>query len=388
MSKAHAPKPRIVVTVHGIQTTGLWQKKITPQLAKHGLIPYHIDFGWFDALRFFLSGSRNKKIEAVRKELQDLIMNSGANRLSIVAHSFGTYIVMQVLMRENGGLKYDRVILSGSILPRCFDWKDVIEDKRWVMAVKNERADGDWVVSLASFVSRYLRWVSGLRAGNSGKEPFEYKSPKMIDSVIMGGHSSTHNVAKFERWARFLAYPHLPADILQKVTEELEAFREEVAKILVEQPRRIRLSVFAPIDGALRIVPGATVNMKYVPEFDLKISPDHGATGTAFQSGSPCLIVKTGKVWDGYSLPGTELNKIHPDLKWVLSIPIRNGESGAIVAVLSVDGIQNVPALIQSNGAGEDRELVMLALSGGIVRRIAPCLEAAFRGDDIERLEV
>jgi hypothetical protein len=31
-------RPKIVVTIHGIRTSGLWQKEITPYLAQHGLI--------------------------------------------------------------------------------------------------------------------------------------------------------------------------------------------------------------------------------------------------------------------------------------------------------------------------------------------------------------
>lgn len=36
-----------MVTIHGIQTTGKWQKGITPYLAQRGLVPYHLDYGWF-----------------------------------------------------------------------------------------------------------------------------------------------------------------------------------------------------------------------------------------------------------------------------------------------------------------------------------------------------
>ena len=382
-------KPRVVATIHGIQTRGVWQKKITPHLAKHGLVPYHLDFGWFDALRFFIPWSRNAKIQRIRDELRHLVHVTGVRRVSVIAHSFGTLIAMEALRAENGDLLYDRIVLSGSIVPLDFPWQKILgREKRWVMAVRNERSNGDAVVSLAAFVSRRLRWLSRLSAGASGRTPFLEDSPHLLDSCIEGGHSETHNETKFERWARFLSYPMLPSDLLSKVRTELQAFRLEAAKLLEMEANLVRINLFAPIDGALRIVPGATDNMTWAPEFDLRIEPEHGATGTAFARGDSAIVVRTGQDWSGNTLPGDELAKIHPDLKWVVSLPMKStARENAVVACVNVDGLTKVPQLLQ-NPSSIDCQATMLALHGGVLKRLAPALEAAFRGEQLPQVEV
>ena len=378
-------RARVVVTIHGISTHGTWQKQITPFLAGHGLVPYHIDYGWFGAPRFFFSPSREKQVSAVRAELRDLVSQLGGGRVSIIAHSFGTHLAMEALTRENGGLRFDRVVLTGSILPRGFDWKTVLSNKL-VMAVRNERATSDWVVALADFVSRRLGWLSRLKAGDSGRDPFTQEHPSLIDDYVVGSHSETHNKLKFERWARFIAYPLLPDDVLEKVKTEMQALRQEAGSILSEAPARIRVNLFAPIDGALRIVPGAVDNMTYAPEFDLQIEEGHGATGKAFASGSPCTVVKRDAAWPGGHLPGPELDKVNPALRWVVSLPVRSETRATIVGVVNVDGLDNLPAILE-DATTEECQAAILALHLGMLKRFGPCLEAAFRGDQLTRIE-
>lgn len=379
-------KPRVVVTIHGIQTRGKWQKKITPHLAKHGLVPYHLDYGWFNAIKFFFSFWRKRQVQAIRNELRELVTQLGARRVSIIAHSFGTHIAMEALVRENGGLRYDRVVLTGCILPRNYNWRHIF-DSKWVIAVRNERATSDWVVSLADFASRRLRWLSRLVAGDSGRHEFAQSVPGfLLDDYIVGAHSETHNSMKFERWARFIAYPHLPEDILRKVVTELQAFRQEAASILGHPPERVRANLFAPIDGALRILPGAVDNMTHAPEFDLRIEPGHGASGNAFSTGSACMVVKRGAAWTGQHLPGDELAKIHPDLRWVLSLPVKSEARGMVVGVINVDGLDNVPAILQDSSSTECQAAIV-ALHGGMLKRFGPSLDAAFRGDPLPETE-
>jgi hypothetical protein len=103
-------RPRVVVTIHGIRTHGQWQKAITPYLASHGLVPYHIDFGWFHALKFLVPWTRERQIEATRNELRNLVDKVNARRISIIAHSFGTLLAMQALLRVQDFPVEDRPI--------------------------------------------------------------------------------------------------------------------------------------------------------------------------------------------------------------------------------------------------------------------------------------
>jgi pimeloyl-ACP methyl ester carboxylesterase len=379
-------RPRVVVTIHGIRTHGQWQKRITPYLASHGLVPYHIDYGWFRLLKFFIPWTRERQIRAIRKELRQLVDKVRVRRLSVVAHSFGTLIAMQSLLRENGNLRYDRVVLTGCILPRDFDWNSVLT-KKWVMAVRNERATKDRAVTMALWASRVpLKWICWLKAGDSGRQPFTQTLPRLLDGYLVGHHSETHNELKFEQWARFIAYPLLPEDILETVTTEMQALRQQAAAILRVPPARVRVNLFAPIDGALRIVPGATDNMNYAPELDLKIAENHGATGSAFGSGNPCVVVKRGEGWTGNTLPGDELAKINPDLRWVISLPVKSEARSTVVGVINVDGLDNIPDALQDLDSQAFKAAVV-ALHLGILGQFGPCLEAAFRGEPPNEVE-
>ena len=379
-------RPRVVVTIHGIRTHGEWQKSITPYLAGHGLVPYHIDFGWFPVLKFLLPWTRERQIRAIRAELRNLVDKVRTRRISVIAHSFGTLLAMEALLRDNGAFLYDRVVLTGSILPCDFDWQTVMS-KKMVMAVRNERATADWVVRLALLASRRpLRWLSRLKAGDSGRREFTQKLPALLDDYVEGHHSETHNALKYEQWARFVAYPLLPDDVLAKVVTELQAFRQEASNILGESVVRIRANLFAPLDGSLRIVPGATDNMKYAPEFDLKIEFEHGATGEAFATGSPCIVIKRGESWTGNTLPGDELEKINPALRWVISLPLKSEARSTVVGVVNVDGLDNLPVILQ-NLDSDDCKAVIMALHLGMLKRFQPCLQAGFRGDPPAQIE-
>lgn len=373
-------KPRVVVTIHGIRTRGVWQKNITPHLAKQKLIPYHIDYGWFMALGLLIPYFRNRKIQKIRDELRQLATLIGTNRFSIIAHSFGTYLAMEALKRENGGFRYDRVVLTGSIVPNDINWEILFSQTR-VVAVRSECASKDWIVWLASLAScKWVRFLTGLNAGDSGRKGFNQKHPNLIESMIDGGHSETHNDLKYDQWARFIAYPVLPDDILSKITAEMAVLRQNVAKITAGHPDNIRVNLFAPINGALRIIPGATENMSYVPELDIEINLGHGATGTAFKSGTPCLSIKKNNYWSVSSLPQEELNKVNPSLAWVLSIPIISNSRGICIGVLNIDGLNVLPQALEDS-TSEDCEVMITALSFGTVNVFESILDSAFRGE-------
>ena len=85
-----------------------------------------IRYGYFDAFRFwFPFWTRNKPIERVyeqiRVALQKYRRSHPDAKLSIIAHSFGTYIIGEILKR-GFDLQIDRLLLCGSVLPQGFLW--------------------------------------------------------------------------------------------------------------------------------------------------------------------------------------------------------------------------------------------------------------------------
>ena len=86
-----------------------------------------IRYGYFDAFRFwFPFRTRNKPIERVYTQIRVAFQKSRKTdpnaRLSIIAHSFGTYIIGEILKR-GFDLQLHRLILCGSVLPQDFPWE-------------------------------------------------------------------------------------------------------------------------------------------------------------------------------------------------------------------------------------------------------------------------
>jgi pimeloyl-ACP methyl ester carboxylesterase len=378
-------RPKIVVTIHGVRTHGKWQKAITPFLAKYGLIPYHIDYGWFGAVGFYIPWLRERKIRAVRDELRRLVGGSDARRVSVIAHSFGTYIALTALRDERGALLYDRVVLTGSILPCDFPW-DVVFQQKWALAAKNVRADADWVVSLADWLYHNLNWRFRYPVGKSGREKFEQNSAVLLDDELCGDHSVAHNELRFEQWARFIAYPNLPDDIAEKIQAEMQVMRQRAAMVLAVPVEDVRASMFVPWDGALRPLPEVSDNVTHAPEYGLEIQPGHGTIGVAFERGQPMTVIKAGDSWGEHPLPGSEIEKLDPRLGWALSFPLRSDALG-MLAVVNIDGLGDPPQIV----TGENSDALALAAFRIFTPFLAVgrrCLETAFRGEKPERPEV
>jgi len=70
-------------------------------------------------------------------------------RPHVIAHSFGTYLTGR-LLREVDAAKVSRVVLAGCVMPRFFDWTNLLEQKK-IEAIRNDYSPNDWVAGFAGF---------------------------------------------------------------------------------------------------------------------------------------------------------------------------------------------------------------------------------------------
>ena len=203
---------KVVVALHGIRTQAAWQRALSEIAGRHG-ISVHVDrwnFGYFSALRFLMPWSRLAKVRWFRHTYQQEFQGTGegARHPSIVAHSFGTYILGNALLRYPY-LRFDKVLLCGSILPRGFPWDRLIE-RGQVQSVRNEFGRHDiWTKAVAWFVSG---------TGPSGLVGFTAPHPRLTQERFEFDHSEYFDRAHMEdRWL-----PFLEAEIEQRPTRELE----------------------------------------------------------------------------------------------------------------------------------------------------------------------
>jgi len=191
------------------------------------------------------------------------------------------------------------------------------------------------------------------------------------------------HIANYEKWARFIAYPQLPPDHLQRIRTLVQQIRALAATQLQLAPELVRANIFVPSANVLRMVHGAWDNMTWAPEHELALETDHGSAGRAFTDGTPFSIRRRGAGWTAGTLPGPQQARLNPRLQWVLSLPIGRivrtpctrpawtpptGEDGParegltiareILGVLNIDGLDTVPPMLQTPGDSRLKTLV------------------------------
>ena len=119
-------KRGILVTVHGLLSKAEWNMEIAPIASSQGWIvaPYIYDTNTPDLL--FRKDKRQKVVDDFREWIYD-IQSRFDNNVSIIAHSFGTYIVGAYLTgfdeKEFPPVSFNSIILTGAILNPSFEWE-------------------------------------------------------------------------------------------------------------------------------------------------------------------------------------------------------------------------------------------------------------------------
>ncbi|MFX0579321.1 serine/threonine-protein kinase [Nocardia nepalensis] len=190
----------VVVALHGIRTQAAWQRAFSEVAGRVGM-GAHADrwnFGYFSVLRFLMPWARLAKVrwfrETYQQEFDDAPV-TGQKQPSIVAHSFGTYILGNALLRYPY-LRFNKVLLCGSILPTRFPW-DLIIERGQVQAVRNEYGSEDvWTRGVGWFVPG---------TGPSGVVGFSAKHARFEQEHFLFAHSEYFERGHMvSRWLPFL----------------------------------------------------------------------------------------------------------------------------------------------------------------------------------------
>ncbi|HEX3719681.1 MAG TPA: hypothetical protein VH595_17150 [Verrucomicrobiae bacterium] len=194
------PKRKLIISVHGIRTTGAWQKQIASIVSERGWIYYPLDYGFFPFFFFAVPFLRRQKIEWFRCEFNKIKERYPGVTPSVIAHSNGTYIVSEALWKYPG-LKIDKLILCGSIVRQDFTWETIFARKQ-ATSVRNEIGIKDWA-------SKLVRLVGWLDTGPSGQKGFSTRHDRLKEERFAGySHSSSFGYEHYENyWWPFLEAP-------------------------------------------------------------------------------------------------------------------------------------------------------------------------------------
>ena len=160
---------RVVISIHGIRTRGEWQKKLVPMLARADFIPYAIDYGHFRAISLLRRSQRERAIDRLLRDYNDIVGESGDQRPSIIAHSFGTYQVAALIERYPN-VRFDKVIFAASIVRSDFDWPRILAAGR-VNYVENDFGGADvWPKVAARLISELNQRAIPARRAHEGRD--------------------------------------------------------------------------------------------------------------------------------------------------------------------------------------------------------------------------
>jgi pimeloyl-ACP methyl ester carboxylesterase len=166
------PSNHLVILVHGINTRALWMGNIGPALEDAGFAVGATSFGRFSVLRFLapVPWYRQRAIARVEYDIKlsiDLYkrkVGKQPEKLSVISHSFGTYVVAAILAR-NPDLHWYRVIFCGSVLREDFDLGSIMH--RFEDPLLNEVGINDYWPILAESAG----WGYGSVGSNQFNRP-------------------------------------------------------------------------------------------------------------------------------------------------------------------------------------------------------------------------
>ncbi|GAA3705103.1 hypothetical protein GCM10022421_10040 [Oceanisphaera sediminis] len=179
----------VLVTIHGLLSNASWNSEVVPIFSNDGwtVAPYYYGYQTPDIL--MRSSERKRVIDDFREwilSIKEQYCVSADTKISVIAHSFGTYIIGAYLAGFEGDppVGFESITLTGSILTEDYDW-DSMENKFAVGHVRNEVAPNDqWVKWMPN--NNWLKLdplfgQAGVKGFNSKSELIEENSCSIYD---------------------------------------------------------------------------------------------------------------------------------------------------------------------------------------------------------------
>jgi pimeloyl-ACP methyl ester carboxylesterase len=186
----------VVMILHGIKTVAPWMDDVARELADAGFHAETLDYDVFSARHLLWHGSRRKKVDWLMREYEMVCSRNDNCIPSIIAHSFGTYLVARVIRIYR--LRFDRIIFCGAIVAQDYPWKTFI-DNGLVVRVLNDYGKQD-------FWARIVAWVVS-DAGQSGYAGFKDTDSGKVVQIEHPGfrHSDFFFTTNYQNsWIPFL----------------------------------------------------------------------------------------------------------------------------------------------------------------------------------------
>lgn len=321
---------RCVMSLHGIRTRGAWQHYLVPILARAGFVPVPLDYGAFGAAELLMPWRRAEKVAWFLGEYERVLVENEVERPSIIAHSFGSYIVAEAL-DKHPHMRFDKIILCGSIVHEDFDWETKLATGQ-VNFVRNDYG----ALDVWPRIARAL--VGG--AGRSGTDGFA-RACAGLAQIRFGRYTHSdyfHSIHMRRHWL-----PTLRPDCasLLKVLRYVTGY---VRSEINADADKVRACIYVlDPDQQLFVLPGLSLNMTDAGELACVVSvanpqaiPTPGVA-EAFRTGNPSIGLFF-RDWETELLDASLTIRPNPELKFSICLPLLD-EEGTPHGVLVVDSL-------------------------------------------------
>lgn len=213
-------KNNLIIAIHGIRTYGEWQNDLKEIIEERSSNTDYIalNYGYLSLLTYILPFLRFLTINDVKNDLLRVIIENEDKNIHIIAHSFGTYVLMEILFKESLNKKIKTIILSGSVLPvNYFKKKDISTiTERFI----NDCGTKDYVLLTNKI------FILGLADG--GRTGFKMiHSDNRCNRYFKGGHSLYFNKDFYKKnWLPYILTDKKIESISERTHSKHEDFSE------------------------------------------------------------------------------------------------------------------------------------------------------------------
>jgi len=169
-SESSSAKSNVVFILHGVRASNSgWVQQLKEKIHQEYPDTEIItpSYGYFSAFNFVLPGLRQSNITWFRNQYSYYFAKYPSIDFHFIGHSNGTYILGESL-KESPGIKFKRVYLAGSVLPREYCWRHIFDNNQ-IEKLCNARSSLDWPVGI---LCNGLRGVGMLDIGTGGFDGF------------------------------------------------------------------------------------------------------------------------------------------------------------------------------------------------------------------------
>lgn len=194
-----------VITIHGMRTTGAWQKALTPIFQDNFIrhIPVDYDYRVASVCWPMTTSTISKVVDKVVAATEEHRLHCEAPP-SVIAHSFGSLSIGRAL-KVRPSLTLTRAILFGCILPRDYPWSRIMDNGQIQSVLHEIGGEDPWPKT------PFRRLIVG--SGSAGRDGFlDLADGRVVERKNeWTAHSDLQSAPTYRKvWIPFLVSGSLP----------------------------------------------------------------------------------------------------------------------------------------------------------------------------------